>query len=133
VAADPFFLDLRDVVRVHVDQIVRYGGRGGIRDLRLLESAIAMSRASFGCEWLHRDLCEMAAAYGFHLSQDHPFFDGNKRTALACALVFLRLNGISLDDPEYRLYDAMMDVARRDLDKYGLARVFGTLEQDQPH
>ncbi len=121
---DPQFLHLADVVRIHVDQIERYGGLAGIRDLALLQSAIAMPQASFAGEWLHRDRYEMAAAYGFHLCQNHPFTDGNKRPALVCALVFLELNGISIQDPEGRLYQTMIDVASGVLDKLGLAQVF---------
>jgi death-on-curing protein len=125
----PAFLSLADVVRIHVDQLERYGGRAGIRDPGLLQSALAMPQASFGGEWLHRDLHEMAAAYAFHLCQNHPFVDGNKRTALACALVFLELNGVSIEDPEARLYDAMMDIASGSLNKLGLAEVFRALPQ----
>lgn len=126
---EPLFLSLADIVRIHVDQIDRYGGQAGVRDLGLLQSALAMPQASFGQEWLHRDLYEMAAAYAFHLSQNHPFVDGNKRTALACALVFLELNDTSLADPEGRLYQAMMDVASSTLDKLGLASIFRLLSQ----
>jgi death-on-curing protein len=126
----PAFLSLADVVRIHVDQIERYGGRAGIRDPGLLQSALAMPQASFGGEWLHRDLHEMAAAYAFHLCQNHPFVDGNKRTALACALVFLELNGVSIEDPEARLYDAMMDIAAGSMEKLGLAEVLRALPQD---
>ena len=127
---EPLFLGLADVIRVHVDQIERYGGRVGTRDLGLLQSALAMPRASFGGEWLHRDLYEMAAAYAFHVAQDHPFVDGNKLTALACALVFLELNGVTITDPEGRLYQAMMDVASGALDKLGLASIFRTLSEE---
>lgn len=126
----PTFLSLADVVKIHLDQVERYGGRAGIRDPGLLQSALAMPRASFGGEWLHRDLHEMAAAYAFHLCQNHPFVDGNKRTALACALVFLQLNRITIEDPEARLYDAMMAVASGSLDKLGLAEVFRALPQE---
>ena len=128
---EPTFLGLADVVRIHVDQVERYGGRAGIRDLGLLESARAMPQASYGGEWLHRDLFEMAAAYTFHLSQNHPFVDGNKRTALASALVFLELNGASIADPQGQLYEAMTDVASGALDKLGLARVFGGPSQER--
>lgn len=125
--SEPTFLALADVVMIHVDQIEKYGGRPGVRDWRLLQAAVAMPGASFAGEWLHRDLFEMAGAYAFHISQDHPFFDGNKRTALACALVFLTLSGITLKDPEGCLYSAMMGVATGQLDKYGVAGIFRTL------
>jgi death-on-curing protein len=93
----------------------------------LLQSALAMPQASLGQEWLHRDLYEMAAAYAYHISQNQPFFDGNKRTALACALVFLELNGISLADPKGRLYQASMDLAAGTMDKWEMAGVFKSL------
>ena len=123
-------MELADVIRVHTDQIERYGGRAGIRDTGLLRPALAMPRASFGGEWLHRDLYEMGAAYAFHISQDHPFLDGNKRTALACAFVFLEINGVSITDSEGRLYRVMMDVASGALDKLGLAKVFRSLSRE---
>lgn len=124
------FLSLADVVRIHGDQVERYGGQPGFLDPGLLQSAIAMPQASFGGEWLHRDLYEMAAAYAFHLSQNHPFVDGNKRTALACALVFLELNGVSLSDPKRLLYDAMMEVASGNLSKLDLGVVLRELPVD---
>ena len=114
---DPLFLSLVEVVEIHKNQIELYGGDHGIRDLHLLQSALAQPAASFGGEWLHRDIHEMASAYAFHICQNHPFFDGNKRTALACTLVFLELNGISLMDPNEELYAAMMGIATGKLDK----------------
>ena len=125
----PTFLGLADVIRIHVDQIERYGGRAGIRDQGLLQSALAMPGASFGGELLHRDLFETGAAYAFHLCQNNPFVDGNKRTGLASALVFLELNGISIDDPEGLLYQAMMDVASGSLEKLALAEILRVLPQ----
>ncbi len=127
---EPSFLTFADIIRIHVDQIERYGGQVGIRDLGLLQSALAMPRASYGQEWLHRDLYEMAAAYAFHLSQNHPFVDGNKRTGLVCALTFLEINDVSIADVEGRLYEAMVDVASGALDKLGLAGVFRALSQE---
>ncbi len=128
---EPSFLTFADVIRIHVDQIDRYGGQVGIRDLGLLQSALAMPSASFGQEWLHRDLSEMAAAYAFHISQNHPFADGNKRTGLVCALAFLEINDVSIADVEGRLYDAMVDVASAGLEKLGLARVVRALSQER--
>ena len=86
-----------------------------------------MPRASFGGEFLHRDLYEMTAAHAFHLRQNHPFVDGNKRTGLASALVFLELNGIPIDDPEGILYQALMDVASGCLEKLALAKILRAL------
>ena len=111
------FLTLAEVIEIHADQIERYGGSSGIRDINLLSSAVAMPYASFQDEFFHADLYEMAAAYAFHLSKNHPFIDGNKRTALAASLVFLEMNGISLVDPEEKLYHSMMSLASGKLDK----------------
>jgi len=122
------FLTLAEVVEIHADQIRRYGGADGVRDVNLLSSAVAMPYASFAERFLHKDIFEMAAAYSFHLSQNHPFLDGNKRTALASALVFLELNGISLSDPGGKLYPAMMSVASGDIVKQDLASIFRSLQ-----
>jgi len=117
------FLTLVEVVEIHSDQIQHYGGSEGIRDMNLLSSAVAMPYASFSGRFLHADLYEMAAAYAFHLCQNHPFVDGNKRTALASALVFLELNGIAVSDPEGRLYDAMLSLASGDMGKEEFAKI----------
>jgi death-on-curing protein len=77
IVGDPVFLSLGDVIEIHRDQIARYGGDPGIRDLGLLQSAVAIPAAGFGGRFLHTDLFEMAAAYLFHISQNHPFIDGN--------------------------------------------------------
>ena len=113
----PVFLTLAEALEIHTDQIKRYGGSGGVRDLHLLQSALAQPEASFGGEWLHKDLFEMAAAYAFHLTRNHPFLDGNKRTALASALLFLKLNGASLLDPRQRLLEAMRKMSTGRLSK----------------
>lgn len=86
---EPQFLTPAEVLEIHQDQIMRYGGRGAVRDLQALLSALGVPQATFAGKYLHTDPFEMAAAYAFHLSRNHPFVDGNKRTALACALVFL--------------------------------------------
>jgi death on curing protein len=113
----PRFLTLVEVLSILQDQITRYGGEFGIRDLNLLSSAIAVPQAAFGGKPLHADLFEMAAAYAFHICQNHPFLDGNKRVGLASALVFLDLNGVQLSDPDGRLYTLMMGVAQGDVGK----------------
>ena len=130
---EPLFLTLTEVIEVHVDQIKRYGGQEGVRDFGLLESALAQPEASFAGEWLHKDLCEMAAAYAYHLSQNHPFIDGNKRTALACALVFLELNGVSVGDPRGLLRDAMLDIASGKMSKSEFAQLLRQLSQIEKH
>jgi death-on-curing protein len=124
------FLDLTNVVKIHRDQISLYGGQLGVRDFGLLQSALAMPRESFGDEWLHRDIFEMAAAYAFHISQNHPFIDGNKRTGLASALVFLDINGFAVQRPDKYLYDAMISISTSQLGKLGFADVLRSLVKD---
>ena len=114
---EPIFLTLAEVFEIHTDQIKRYGGEEGLRDLGLLESALAQPEATFAGEWLHKDLYEMAAAYAYHLCQNHPFMDGNKRVALACALVFLEINGVSVMDPKGSLKAAMLSMASSKMSK----------------
>jgi death on curing protein len=116
-----------EVLLILQDQIRRYGGAYGVRDTELLSSALGMPSASFEGKYLHRDLYEQAAAYAFHICQNHPFVDGNKRTALATALVFLSLNGIELEDPNEELYSLMTDVAGKGKPKSDIAATFKRL------
>jgi death-on-curing protein len=128
---EPLFLTLAEVIEIHTDQIQRYGGQSGLRDLALLESALGQPEASFAGEWLHADRYEMAAAYAYHLCQNHPFIDGNKRTALAAALVFLELNNITILDPRRRLKNAMIRIASGKMRKEDFAKVLRTLPQTE--
>ena len=121
------FLTLSEVLTILRDQITRYGGSFGVRDLGLLSSAIAVPQASFAGHALHNDIFEMAAAYAFHICQNHPFIDGNKRVALASALIFLDLNGASISDPAERLYEMMMEVAESRMGKSEIVSVFREL------
>lgn len=123
----PDFLTLDDVLLIHEEGLARYGGADGVRDAGALESAVAMPQATFGGNFVHDDLFVMAAAYAFHIAQNQPFVDGNKRTGLGAALVFLDLNGIEIADPAGSLYDAMIALAERRLDKPGLAELLRTL------
>jgi death-on-curing protein len=93
----PIFLNLDEVLAIHAEMIRRYGGSHGIRDLGLLEAAIAVPEASFDGQYLHQGLAAMAAAYLFHVVLNHPFIDGNKRVGAAAADVFLGMNGCHLD------------------------------------
>ncbi len=119
----PDFLQVEDVLLVHGDQLDLYGGEHGVRDLGLLESAVAQPRSAFGGEILHADLFEMAAAYLFHIVQNHPFLDGNKRTGLAAALIFLDLNGVEIDAPQGSLYKLTLSVACGRIGKSAIAAV----------
>lgn len=102
---------------IHRVQIERFGGSLGLRDEGLLESALAQPPASFGHEFLHPGLVDMATAYLFHIVSNHPFVDGNKRTGLAAALVFLDINGVPIRHGTAELYALTMDVARSAIDK----------------
>lgn len=88
-----------------------YGGGHGVRDMGLLESAVAQPQASFGGQYAHAGIFEMAAAYMFHIVQNHPFLDGNKRAGLVAAVVFLDINGVEIEAPKGSLYDLTMSVA----------------------
>ena len=120
----PRFLALDEVLAIHEHQVRKYGGSPGIRDLGLLESAIAMPKATFGGVFLHETLSEMAAAYLFHISRNHPFVDGNKRTGLACALAFLRFDGIRIRAGEDEFYDLVIGVAEGRVSKAAVAVFF---------
>lgn len=125
----PEFLTLVEVLDIHQFQIERHGGRQGIRDRGLLESALAVPETSFGGELLHPSLFSMAAAYAYHIAENQPFSDGNKRAALGAALVFLEMNGVSIDDPKGRLYDAMMAIAAHKMSKDELGALLERLAE----
>jgi death-on-curing protein len=118
------FLSLSDVLTLHANQIELYGGTDGVRDMGLCESAIAQPQAGFGGEYLHGDIFMMAAAYMFHLVQNHPFLDGNKRAGAMTALVFLDINGIEIQAPKGSLYDLTLAVATGQLGKDEIADWF---------
>jgi len=117
----PRFLTIERVLRIHESQFVTKGGSPGLRDMGLLESALAMPRAGFGGEYLHSDLFEMGAAYLFHVAKNHPFVDGNKRTALVTALVFLEMNGVRVEAPDRALEDLVVGVADGSVPKSAVA------------
>lgn len=118
---NPHFLTLDEVLGIHADQIRRYGGGSGLRDLGLLQSALAMPETTFDDQFLHGTVFEMAAAYLFHVARNHPFVDGNKRTALMCAHVFLGLNGHRLEAQAEALYEIVDGVAAGSVDKAELS------------
>jgi len=104
-------LSLDEVLAIHSDQIATFGGSAGVRDLGLLESALAAPQAGFGGAYLHQDLYEMAAAHLFHLVSNHPFIDGNKRTGSLAAVVFLETNGVDVNVPEEQFQELVLAVA----------------------
>jgi len=112
------------VLSIHARQIERFGGTSGVRDEGLLESALAQPQATFGGQFLHQTISEQAAAYLYHLAMNHPFIDGNKRTAFAVADTFLRLNDCTLNLTDDRAYDLVMQVARGTMTKEELSAEF---------
>jgi len=105
------FLDKSTILVFYADQIERYGGAVGIRDEALLESALAQPQASFDATYVHKDIFQMAAAYGYHLCQNHPFYDGNKRSALVAMYIFLYVNGYQIVADKKSLFAIIMDLA----------------------
>ena len=117
----PVFLSKQSVLEIHAAQIARHGGDPGVRDEGLLDSALAQPPGAFGGQWLHSDIFEMAAAYVFHLANNHPFADGNKRTGLAAATAFLELNGYEVADERTELADLVLEMIVQKRDKAWLA------------
>jgi len=121
---EPLFLSLEEVLEIHRQQIERYGGASGVRDLSLLESAIAQPQASFSNEFLHASIPAMAAAHLFHICRNHPFVDGNKRVAANAAITFLLINDWEPTFTEDALVDTVLAVASSSMTKEDLVRFF---------
>ena len=118
------FLTLDDIIESHQNQIDTYGGSHGIRDIGLLESAIAQPEASFGGQYLHADIFEMAAAYLYHLVMNHPLVDGNKRVGLEAALIFLEINNENLNCSDEELVDRVLKTTAGQVGKREIAEFF---------
>jgi death on curing protein len=121
---EPVFLGFDEVIEIHADQIKRYGGQAGIRDIGLLKSAIAVPASYFGGDYLYRDIYEMAAAYLFHIVRNHPFIDGNKRTGAVTSVVFLIMNGADFHADEAAFEKMVLSVAEGKSDKVIITRFF---------
>ncbi|MBP6508893.1 MAG: type II toxin-antitoxin system death-on-curing family toxin [Opitutaceae bacterium] len=118
----PVFITRERVDVIHRRSLEEHGGQDGIRNEHGLESALAqpMNVFFYGQE----DLFDLAAAYAYHNAENQPFIDGNKRTAVTTALAFLELNGVSTSAvTNAQLYDMMIAIAEKRLDKAGLAAV----------
>jgi death-on-curing protein len=112
-----FHLTVGIVREIHEQAIARFGGSDGVRDMALLESAVAAPQAGYGGKSVYRDAAEIGAAYLFYLCRNHPFVDGNKRTALGACLVFLRLNGIEPKADGLEWEELTLAVAASELDR----------------
>jgi len=115
------FLSEGTVLAIHEDQIRLYGGTYNLRDTNALDSALHMPQAQFEGQFLHSTIFQMAAAYGFHLCQNHPFIDGNKRVAGMAMFTFLKLNGLEPVATEADYYATIMAVATGEMRKEQLA------------
>lgn len=122
---EPRFLTLEQVDKLHRKAIERFGGLHGVRDTSLLESAVIQPLNVY--HYGHGDLFDIAAAYCYHIAQAQAYIDGNKRTAAAAALVFLQCNGIPTDFDSMPLYEAMIAIAERRMEKPDLAALLRSL------
>jgi death-on-curing protein len=87
------------VLLIHQEQRGRHGGGDGLRDQGLLDSAVAMPRATSGGQFVHESVFAMAGAYAFHIARNQPVRDENERTAVLSAIIFLELNGFIVKRP----------------------------------
>ena len=117
---EPRWLSVVFILSIHADQIQAHGGSLGLRDKSLLESALERPRNRFHDE-PGSDLAEIAAGYGFGISSNHPFVDGNKRVAFQAMYLFLGLNGFRIDAPEEDVVALMFSLASGDLEESELA------------
>jgi death on curing protein len=117
---EPEWLDIDTVLDFHAEQLALFGGADGLRDRGLLESALARPLNKYG--YGETEIAALAAAYGFGIARNHPFVDGNKRTALASMIVFLGLNGLDLDAPPEAATAMMLSLAAGEVGENVLAR-----------
>ena len=121
---DIAFLTLEDVLALQDELIQRYGGAPGLRDAGLLEAALAMPQAGFGGQYFHEFPHEMGAAYLFHLVRNHAFIDGNKRVALACAILFFKINRVPYSITEEEAVELILAAASGKMDKGAVTAFF---------
>ncbi|MFW6030402.1 MAG: type II toxin-antitoxin system death-on-curing family toxin [Halanaerobiales bacterium] len=108
----------KDIILFFHKQLVKiYGGSSGIRDENLLDSALEQPKATYQGEYLHDSLIKMAAAYGYHLCNNHPFIDGNKRIAFVAMDTFLQKNNLEITASEKKAYKMMIQVSSGQLSK----------------
>lgn len=117
----PRFISISQVLDIHQDEINSFGGTSGVRDEGLLDSALAQPQATFGGELLHPTIHEQAAAYLYHLAMNHPFIDGNKRTAFAVMDTFITLNAYSLNLSQEQAYNLVIRVVQKEISKEELS------------
>ena len=125
------FISLKDTLRLHAKTISRFDGGSGIRDIGLLESALAQPQMTLFGEYAHSDIFAMGSAYCFHVVKNHPFVDGNKRTGLLVTLAFFNLNGLKIVADHDELYMLIIHIAESKTTKEEIAAFFR--KTAQPH
>jgi death-on-curing protein len=115
------FLPEEAIIEIHDILIEKYGGEPGLRDPSLLDSALHQPMLVVQFADTLPSLHLLAATYGYHLSENQPFFDGNKRIAAAAIIMFLDINGLEITASEDEFFDKMMDLANKRMDKRQLA------------
>jgi death-on-curing protein len=118
----PRFIQFAEALEIHDQLIALLGGSAGLRDAGLLESALSQPQATFFGELLHPTISSQAAAYLFHIAKNHPFVDGNKRTALTIMLTFLEVNDCVLTLSQQELFDLVLAVATGQMSKEAIAQ-----------
>ena len=124
---EPIFLSFEQVAEIHQEAIAIFGGTPGIRDCGALDSAIFHPKNIYF--YGASDLFEIAAAYAFHIAEAQAFLDGNKRTAIGSALIFLEGNGVATDCDPDPIYGAMIAIAEKRMTRSALAELFRKLFQ----
>ncbi len=120
--SDPVFLSLEQVASLHRISLELHGGQEGLRDESAFEGAVFQPQNIW--HYAQGDLFDVAAAYAYHLSQSQAFIDGNKRTGMSAALVFLRMNGVTISQNSEALHAAMIAIAEHRMNRMGLAALF---------
>lgn len=121
---DPIWLQTKFVIRVHEESLAEHGGPSGIRDIGMLESALARPRNLFAYSETMPSLQRLAAAYAFGITANHPFVDGNKRTAFVASYTFLRRNGIYILAERAEAYRTFYGLAEGSVSEERLAEWF---------
>ena len=125
------FLTFSEILLILEDQIRNYGGAYGVRDINLLSSALYMPESSFNGKYLHKSIPAMAAAYAFHICQNHPFIDGNKRVTLASSLVFLEINEYEFICKDETLYNEIIGIAKGEIKKESVIKFYEKYSKDR--
>jgi len=125
MSEEPIYLTTEQVAVLQRMALERHGGQDGMRDKSAVESAVMQPRNVW--YYAKGDLFDIAAAYAFHLAESQAFLDGNKRTGLAAALVFLEINRVTVPEATIELYSAMIAIAERRMKKTELAGLLRSL------